>query len=69
MKKLSFPKAYGPAPSVLVPPETIQAETSQASKKARARYPSTPLGPGQDDPTTGKPFRRALTPGTSPTGS
>ncbi len=69
MMKLTYPKAYGPAPSVLVPPETIQAETKQASGKARARYPSTPLGPGQTDSATGKPFRRALTPGTSPTGS
>ena len=68
-KKISFPAAYGPGTTVLVPPETIQAEMSQAGKKARARFPSTPLGPGQDNPTTGKPFRRALTPGTSPTGS
>jgi hypothetical protein len=65
--KLSNP--YGANGTVLVPPETIQKEQAQASKKARARYPDTPLGPGLGNPTTGKPFKRALTPGTTPTGS
>jgi hypothetical protein len=60
---------YGANYDVLVPPATIQKEQAQASKKARARYPDKPLGPGLGDPATGKPFRRALTPGTSPTGS
>ncbi|HZL17802.1 MAG TPA: hypothetical protein VFG23_08660 [Polyangia bacterium] len=65
--KISNPYVKGMP--VLVPPETIQKEQAQASKKARARYPDKPLGPGLGDPETGKPFRRALTPGTSPTGS
>lgn len=60
---------YGAEYDVLVPPQTIEKEQAQASKKARARYPNPPLGPGLGDPETGKPFRRALTPGTTPTNS
>lgn len=61
---------YGANYQVKVPPETIQAEMSQASGKAVARYPHKPLGtiPGGDANTSG-PFKRAMTPGTSPTGS
>lgn len=60
---------YGMSIPVKVPPETIQKEMSQASSKAKARYPHSPLGPGQDNPTTGKMGRRAYTPGTTPAGS
>ena len=60
---------YGANYDVLVPPATIQKEMSQASKKARARYPNPPLGPGQSNGQAGKVKIRALTPGTSPTGS
>jgi hypothetical protein len=67
--KTKFPAAYGPGMSVTLPPETISKELSKASGKATARYPSTPLGPGQSNGTAGKAKNRALTPGTSPTGS
>ena len=60
---------YGANYTVKVPPETIQAETSQAKGKARARYPHTPLQPEQSNGEAGKMKRRALTPGTLPTGS
>ena len=60
---------YGMNIPVKVPPETVQKEMSQASGKAKARYPHTPLGPGQDNPSTGKMGRRAYTPGTTPAGS
>lgn len=55
---------------VKVPPETINSEMSQAGGKAKARYPSgTPSNqPGGGGSTSG-PFRRAMTPGTSPSGS
>lgn len=55
---------------VKVPPETIQGEMSQAKGKAVARYPHKPLGniPGGGTDTSGK-FKRAMTPGTLPTGS
>jgi hypothetical protein len=60
---------YGMNIPVKVPPETIQKELSQASGKAKARYPNTPLGPGQSNGQSGKMKVRALTPGTSPAGS
>lgn len=66
--KLNHPAAYGPDMSVKFPPATIEAERAQAGKKASARFPHTPLGPGQDNPTTGKMGRRAYTPG-GPSGS
>lgn len=66
--KTKFPAAYGPGYSVLVPPETIQKDQAQAGGKAKARYPHTPLGPGQKQPTTGQMGRRAYTPG-GPSGS
>ena len=61
---------YGANYQVKVPPETIQKEQSQASGKAKARYPSGTASnqPGGGGSTSG-PFRRAMTPGTSPTGS
>ena len=60
---------YGANYQVKVPPETIQAEMSQASGKATARYPHAPLSPSQANGTAGKMKTRALTPGTLPTGS
>lgn len=54
---------------VKVPPETIQAETSQAKGKAKARYPHTPLMPDQKNGEAGKMKRPAYTPGTTPSGS
>ncbi len=59
---------YGANYDVLVPPATISKDRSQASGKAKARYPDKPIS----NKTTGGggPIRtRALTPGTSPTGS
>ena len=60
---------YGANYPVKVPPETIQKEMSQASGKARARYPHSPLGPGMGNSSTGKMKRPAYTPGTTPSGS
>jgi hypothetical protein len=61
---------YGAGMTVKVPPETISSEMSQAGSKAKARYPHKPLGPvpGGSANTSG-PFKRAMTPGTTPTGS
>jgi hypothetical protein len=59
---------YGANDKVLVPPETIAMQEKNASGKAKARYPHKPLGVGLKG--DGGPIRtRALTPGTSPTGS
>jgi hypothetical protein len=60
---------YGANYQVKVPPETIQAEQSQANSKAKARYPHTPLSPSTKNNEAGKMKTRALTPGTSPAGS
>lgn len=60
---------YGANDTVKVPPETIQAEMRQAGGKAQARYPSKPLGTSQKNGEMGKCKTRALTPGTTPTGS
>ena len=60
---------YGANYQVKVPPETIQAEMSQAKGKATARYPHTPLSPSQANGQQGKMKRPAYTPGTSPAGS
>jgi len=68
--KTQHPATYGPGMSVKVPPETISAERSNAGSKAKARYPSGTATnqPGGGGSTSGS-FRRAMTPGTSPTGS
>ncbi len=60
---------YGANYPVKVPPETIQKEMSQASGKARARYPHSPLGPSMSNGQAGKMKRPAYTPGTTPSGS
>ena len=59
---------YGANYTVKVPPETIQSEQSQAGGKAKARYPSPPLGPSQANGESGKMKRPAYTPG-GPAGS
>lgn len=61
---------YGMNLPVRMPPETITSETSKASSKAKARYPHKALTnqPGGGAGSHGS-FKRALTPGTSPTGS
>ncbi len=60
---------YGANYPVKVPPETIQKEMSQASGKAKARYPHSPLGPSMSNGSAGKMKRPAYTPGTTPSGS
>jgi hypothetical protein len=67
--KISSP--YGTSGSVKVPPETINAEMSQAGSKATARYPHKPISnqPGGGGSTGNGSFKRAMTPGTTPTGS
>lgn len=67
--KTKFPSGYGPGMTVKVPPETITSELSQASKKASARYPSPVQPVNRSGGGTGPMKHRALTPGTSPTGS
>lgn len=67
--KTSFPKAYGPGMTTLVPPATITADRSQASGKAKARYPNPPLTPSTSNNQAGKAKVHAMTPGTSPAGS
>ena len=61
---------YGANDTVKVPPETVNSELSKAGSKAKARYPHKPLGivPGGSANTSGS-FKRAMTPGTTPTGS
>lgn len=60
---------YGPGMTVKSPPDTIHNEMSKAGSKAKARYPS---GIASKNMTAGAPSpggRRAMTPGTTPTGS
>ena len=61
---------YGPSMPVKMTPETVSSELSKAGSKAKARYPSGHLGivPG-GSASTGGAFKRAMTPGTTPTGS
>lgn len=60
---------YGPGLTIKTPPDTINQELSKAGSKASARYPHKPLGPGQALSGGNGIKHRALTPGTSPTGS
>lgn len=48
---------------------TVKAMKSKASGKAKANYTYPPLGVGQDNGQAGKMKVRALTPGTTPSGS
>lgn len=65
-------KASNPYTSlpIKLPPETISSELSKDGGKAKARYPSGHLTnqPGGGGKTSGG-FKRAMTPGTSPSGS
>ncbi len=60
---------YGANDTVKVPPETIQSEMKMAGSKAKARYPHKPLSTSTKNGEAGKVKTRALTPGTSPSGS
>ncbi len=62
---------YGLNAPVKHTPETVTAQVAKASGKAKARYPHTPLQPGQRNSAAGKMEKgsQALTPGTTPTGS
>lgn len=60
---------YGMNIPIKTAPETVNSANAKASGKAKARYPDTPLGPSQENSTTGKMGRRAYTPGTTPAGS
>lgn len=62
---------YGANDMVKVPPDTIENEMKQAGMKAKARYPHKPLGTSQMNGEMGKMGMkgRALTPGSTPSGS
>jgi len=60
---------YGPGMDVKSPPDTIRNEQSKASSKAKARYPSGTASVNMTKGAPGPFGRRALTPGTTPTGS
>lgn len=60
---------YGPGMAVKFPPDTITSELSKAGSKAKASYPHMPLGANVSGNASGKMKTRALTPGTTPTGS
>lgn len=47
----------------------VDSQNSKASSKAKARFPHTPLMPGQKNGQAGKMKRPAMTPGSSPSGS
>jgi len=49
--------------------EIVNNEISKASGKAKARFPDTPLMPGQKNGQAGKMKRPAMTPGSTPSGS
>lgn len=63
--KISNPYCTGP---VEIPPDTIQKERTQASKKATARYPNKSAGITTTNGEAGKMKRAAYTPG-GPSGS
>lgn len=61
---------YGANYPIKVPPETISAQDRQAASKAKARYPHGEAQPVDNKSMTSGPMKtRALTPGSSPTGS
>lgn len=61
---------YGPGLPIKQTPAIIGGERSKNGGKPTIRFPDKPLGnvPGGSANTSGI-FKRALTPGTSPTGS
>ncbi len=68
--KTSSPGVYGASGiPIKSPPDTIENEARLASGKAKARYPNDPLGTSTKNGSSGKMKVRALTPGTSPSGS
>lgn len=69
--KTSSPYGLGVNAPVKNTPETVTAQVAKASGKAKARFTCPPLMPGQENSTAGKmqKSQRALTPGTTPTGS
>lgn len=69
MSVMKTSSPYGPGLTIKTPPETITNELAKAGSKAKARYPDTPLGPGQSLKGGSGIKHRALTPGTSPAGS
>lgn len=66
--KISNPYTSG---TVTMPPDTITRETNKAAGKAKARYPDKALTnmPGGGGSNASSSYKRALTPGTSPSGS
>jgi hypothetical protein len=68
--KTDFPSVYGKNLPIKETPEIINSERQKNGGKAKARYPNKPLPnqPGGGGSTSGS-FRRALTPGTLPSGS
>lgn len=60
---------YGANNAVKMTPETVSAQLSKASGKAKARYPNPPLGPSQANSSAGKMKRPAYTPGGTPSGA
>jgi hypothetical protein len=72
MGTLSTKNPYVASDTFKTDPDIISAELSKAGKKASARYPSGKLGVqpgGGAGGNEGKMKVRALTPGTTPTGS
>ncbi|MBX3603191.1 MAG: hypothetical protein KF863_21430 [Rubrivivax sp.] len=61
---------YGPGMPIKQTPNIIGGERAKNGGKPKARYPHKPQGnqPAGGGSTSGS-FKRALTPGTSPTGS
>jgi hypothetical protein len=61
---------YGPGIPIKQTPQIISGEREKNGGKAKARYPHKPLTnqPGGSS-STGGAHKRALTPGTTPTGS
>ena len=61
---------YGPGLPIKETPEIINSDRQKNGSKSTMRFPNKPLPnqPGGGGSTSG-PFRRAMTPGTTPTGS
>jgi hypothetical protein len=68
--KVNVPAVYKADATIKQTPEIINSDRQKNGDKAKARYPHKPLGnqPGGGGSTSG-PFKRAMTPGTTPTGS
>lgn len=68
--KTNAPAIYKSDLPIKETPAIIGSERSANGGKSKARYPHKPLGPvpGGSASTSG-PFKRAMTPGTSPAGS